>query len=434
MKYISNGKYDKNMTRTLEEYADFFYDAMKFERITNKNIFRVLRYCEDEIICYRFIDEILQEDLENQQGNFLKLTMGKNWFISAMQRDKYGNSYIFALYSGISENITMKEYIYYQLDCFFKNLCDLANKKSGDRDIYIMNMLYENAIAFVDRKISNIINMSMTPHVILAESISKISYLPYEGNNVNYKYMVCGNKRQTCDIAFFNDSITLDNHKQIRKLLEITYKENDDGLYLVCCGNKVKGYIAPKNLEDEFYLIEFNGTGKWSFGCQGSDKNKLIFEDKTVKLFKDDDKKKFCSCYRRIFESDVNMEAIWNIVENAKCQKHGTMLLFTENASDEAKRLYNAGYPVSVENMNARWIEAVGEIDGAMLLDQYGKLYMIGVILDGEMPPRGVSTGRGARYNSAVKYSYSHKSEKHLLVVISEDGYFNVINYNDFEK
>lgn len=434
MKYISNKKYDKNKTRTLEEYADFFYDAMKFERITNKNIFRVLRYCEDEIICYRFIDETLQEDLENQHGNFSNLTIGKNWFISAMQRDKHENSYIFALYSGISESIIMKEYVYYQVDCFFKNLCDLATKESGDRDIYIMNMLYENAIAFVDGKISNIINMSMTPRVILAENISKISYLPYEGNNVNYKYMVCGTKKQTCDIAFFNDGITLNNHKQIRKLLEITYKENDDGLYLVCCENKVKGYIVPKNLEGEFYLIEFNGTGKWSFCCQGSDKNKLIFEDKTVEPFKDDDKKKFCSCYRRIFGSDVNIEDIWTIVENAKCQKHGTMLLFTENALDEAKRLYNAGYQVSVENMNARWIKAVGEIDGAMLLDQYGKLYMIGVILDGEMPPRGVSTDRGARYNSAVKYSYSHKAEKHLLVVISEDGYFNVINYNDFEK
>ena len=34
MKYISNGKYDKNMTRTLEEYADFFYDAMSHWGLT----------------------------------------------------------------------------------------------------------------------------------------------------------------------------------------------------------------------------------------------------------------------------------------------------------------------------------------------------------------------------------------------------------------
>ena len=53
------------------------------------------------------------------------------------------------------------------------------------------------------------------------------------------------------------------------------------------------------------------------------------------------------------------------------------MLLFTENALKETERLHSAGYQVSIrEDMNARWIEAIGKIDGAMLLDQYGKLYM----------------------------------------------------------
>lgn len=120
-----------------------------------------------------------------------------------------------------------------------------------------------------------------------------------------------------------------------------------------------------------------------------------------------------------------------SIVESARRQKHGTMLLFTENALSESERLREAGYQVSVKEMvSARSIEALGEIDGAMLLDQYGRFYMIGVILDGTMPPKGVDKGRGARYNSAVKYSYSHKEEKHLLIIISEDGYFDMINYN----
>ena len=38
--------------------------------------------------------------------------------------------------------------------------------------------------------------------------------------------------------------------------------------------------------------------------------------------------------------------------------------------------------------------------------------------------------GRGARYNSAVKYLYSHRNEKHLVVVISEDGDCDFVNYN----
>ena len=266
---------------------------------------------------------------------------------------------------------------------------------------------------------------------MLAENISKISYLPYEGNKVNYKYMVWGIDKRNCDITFVGHNITLDNHKQIRKLLEITYKEKNSGLYLVCNGARIEGYISPKNLEGEFYLVEFNGTGKWSFCYQGSNKKKIIFSDKRVDLFKDDDKKKFSSYYKAMFGNETNIENIWPIVESAKGQKHGTMLLFTENALKETERLHSAGYQVSIrEDMNARWIEAIGKIDGAMLLDQYGKLYMVGVILDGEIPAKGVNTSRGARYNSAVKYSYSHKKEKHLLVVISEDGYFDVINYN----
>lgn len=195
----------------------------------------------------------------------------------------------------------------------------------------------------------------------------------------------------------------------------------------MCCEDKVEGYISPENLKEEFSLVEFNGAGKWSFCCPGNDK--IIFENRRVRIFKDDDKKNFCSCYEKVFQTDA--EEIWPIVESAKRQKHGTMLLFTENAPMESIRLSRAGYQVVVNGaMNNRWIKALGEIDGAMLLDQYGKLYMIGVILDGEMPPEGGSTDRGARYNSAVKYSYSHKAEKHLIIVISEDGDVNMINYN----
>lgn len=432
MEYMSNARNDKYMTRRLEEYAKYFCHEMNFNSITDKSIFRVLRYCVDKITCYRHIDETLKENLENQQENFSEMIVKENWFISSVQHNKYGNSYIFALRSGDSENNIMKEYVCYQVNCFFKSLCDLTEKENGDANIYIKNMLYENAITFIDRKISDIINTSMSPRVILADSIAEISYMHYESKETNYKYMVFGMQKQVCDITFLNKNITLGNHKQIRKLLEITYKEKDSGLYLICNKEKVEGYITPENLEGEFYLVEFNGTGKWSFCYQGSDKSKLIFNNKTVTIFKNNNKEEFCYYYRKIFKNDVDVEKIWTIVKNARQQKHGTMLVFTEKAIEETERLHDAGYQVSVRNgMNDRWINAVSEIDGAMLLDQYGKLYMLGVILDGEMPPNGGSTERGARYNSAIKYSYSHRKEKHLIVVISEDSYFDVINYNE---
>ena len=438
MEYIY-GNADKYKTRIMEEYARAFYREMQFIDPISKSIkgfFRILRCCDDKVICYRHIDESLKEDLENMNNGCSKMTLGKNWFISAIKHDKFENSYTFALYNGSAEIMTMKEYICYQVNYFFESLLGLAEKKNGDVEISIRNMIYENAIAFVDRKINNTINMAMGPRVMLAENISKISYLHYEGNKVNKKYIVWGIKKEDCDIIFsndimFNDETKLNHDKQIRKLLEITYKDKNNGLYLGCCGNKVEGYISSENLKGELYLVEFNGTGKWSFGFQGSEKNKIIFEDKKVKLFKDDDKVTFYLAYKKIFEEDTNIDYVWKIVESERRQKHGTMLLFTENALSESERLREAGYQVSVKEMvSARSIEALGEIDGAMLLDQYGRFYMIGVILDGTMPPKGVDKGRGARYNSAVKYSYSHKEEKHLLIIISEDGYFDMINYN----
>ena len=104
MEYISYGENDRYMTRTLEEYANSFCSEMGFKRITDKGIFKVLRYCEDKIMCYRFIDETLKKDLENLQGDFSEMVLREHWFISAMQRDENGNSYIFALYNSIADN------------------------------------------------------------------------------------------------------------------------------------------------------------------------------------------------------------------------------------------------------------------------------------------------------------------------------------------
>lgn len=221
----------------------------------------------------------------------------------------------------------------------------------------------------------------------------------------------------------------------MRKLLEITYKEKNEGLYLVCSGNEVKGYISPKRLQGEFYLVEFCGNGKWAFSYQGSDDSKITFQDRKVLVSKQNDKYKegFFKQYRKIFANSVsmeNIEKVWSIVENAREQKHGTLLLFSQEADTEKKRLCSAGYWVSVAKDISCNMEAISRIDGAVLMDQNGEIYMIGVILDGEMPPCGINMERGARYNSAVKYSYAHRNEKHLLVVISEDGYFNLINYN----
>ena len=63
--------------------------------ISIKGFFRILRCCDDKVICYRHIDESLKEDLENMNNGCSKMTLGKNWFISAIKHDKFENSYTF---------------------------------------------------------------------------------------------------------------------------------------------------------------------------------------------------------------------------------------------------------------------------------------------------------------------------------------------------
>ena len=109
MEYIY-GNADKYKTRIMEEYARAFYREMQFIDPISKSIkgfFRILRCCDDKVICYRHIDESLKEDLENMNNGCSKMTLGKNWFISAIKHDKFENSYTFALYNGSAEIMTM---------------------------------------------------------------------------------------------------------------------------------------------------------------------------------------------------------------------------------------------------------------------------------------------------------------------------------------
>lgn len=432
---------NKNKTMELEEYAGSFYKYMGFAETDPRKTFRLLRYHRNpnKIVCYRDIDESLKEELGKLQDDFSKIYCGEQWVISEKMDQKDDIYFVFAIYNNVKvENEMIKKYVLYQIEAFFNNVCGVENIDVVDGNIFIMNMIYEKAIAFVDDKIRNhIISLRRGSYTIVAEEISRIAYMPYEGDELQNKYMVFMDEDKTSDIYFEQakeNSLLVGEVKKIRKLLEITYERDGEGLYLKCNGNMVRGYVLSKNISKESYIIEFSGKGKWSFYCYGDKNSRIIFKDRTVQISKNNDEEKanFYSYYTKIFGkgNDKYKENIWIIVENAKKQKHGTMLLFSKKASEEKKRLCSAGYQVTINgHMDYKYIEAVTGIDGAVLLDDTGEIYMIGVILDGEMPPKGMRMDRGARYNSAVRYSFAHKNEEHLLIVISEDGDCNFINY-----
>ena len=117
------------------------------------------------------------------------------------------------------------------------------------------------------------------------------------------------------------------------------------------------------------------------------------------------------------------------IIESATKQKHGTMVVFTENAKEEVERLAASGILISPTPLLYKQIEAVTSIDGALICDEEGVCYAIGTILDGKAS-NIADASRGARYNSAIRYRDMRKEDnkKTFIVIVSEDGYIDCIS------
>ena len=102
-------------------------------------------------------------------------------------------------------------------------------------------------------------------------------------------------------------------------------------------------------------------------------------------------------------------------------------MVISANASKEASRLANDSTQISPIQLNGTNIAKLSSIDGAILANEQGVCYSIGVILDGSATTKGSST-RGARYNSSIRYCEEQlrKGTNVIVIVISDDGMVNI--------
>jgi len=434
----------KNSTRQLEEMVEIFFDELSINNKLNYQIrLLVVEESESEICIgsYRSIDDSLKRDLQEWVNSENKKHIyGNNYHFSNKftYKDKEGDFIVALGYNDMECEELIKKY----LDFLVENLLSTIEASAPliteirDAAVYIKNKIYVWSREFINKKISSKgVSLTFLPYLSSITKIEEISKMTYESETLAGKFIaVSADSKNKCDIELKNgeESIMLHEVKKIRKLLEITYQSDHDGLYLLYNTKCILGFISPENISGSYYLIEFKGNGVWKFsqengysGCQGiefrGDNPKLICNNNNFE-------KKFKMVFQNIFECDDNLDIVWKIVERAKSQKHGTILVFLDNMEEEKKRLSSAGFEVKLNVNIDKYMEHLTAIDGAILMDKWGTIYAIGIILDGEMPSdHGFDMARGARYNSAIKYSYSHKEQKNLIVVFSEDGYINLI-------
>ncbi|MEK4725930.1 DNA integrity scanning protein DisA nucleotide-binding domain protein [Bacillus sp. FSL K6-1218] len=292
-----------------------------------------------------------------------------------------------------------------------------------------LNVLRRNGDEFVrsgGETFLKTLSLKFHGHFNLFEIFNLISSQYYEGGESNGRIIISNNEHPAINqILKFSSPIDLTNHKAIRKLLEMTSGD----ISLLANGNEVYGMGNISNYDstdEDLFIINFKRHFTWELRYRDTPlmvveyrqpslpkerMNKELFSDHLIRTFSD------------MNENDINV--IWDVILAATEQKHGTMVVITNKAAEEADRLNGQCINIEPINLTAEVMRLVTAIDGAVLLDPNGKCHALGVILDGRATEKGDSA-RGARYNSALRYLDTQENEC-LIVVVSEDGYINLI-------
>jgi hypothetical protein len=200
-------------------------------------------------------------------------------------------------------------------------------------------------------------------------------------------------------------------------------------LACVCTGREGLtglGTLNEGEVREPFFRAVFRGHYRWDFffrdlrlmTCQFG-----VPRVPPVRLTRD----AFVSNAQRVLVDLGAHQALrlWENVEAAMGQGHGTLLVVANNASEEAARLSRQSIPIAPVELTPDLVSRISGIDGAILVDHDSRCHAIGVILDGLASEEG-DPSRGARFNSAIRYVGS-ATEHTLCLVVSEDGQVDMV-------
>lgn len=121
--------------------------------------------------------------------------------------------------------------------------------------------------------------------------------------------------------------------------------------------------------------------------------------------------------------AECTLQAVTTIARSARQRGHGCILVIDEQAP-QRRVAYAPGdwleEPLSLDDeASLSLAELASKVDGACMMDRSGSFYAFGCILSGEASEKE-DRGRGARHNSAIRYTESFEGS--LAIVVSEDG------------
>jgi hypothetical protein len=257
------------------------------------------------------------------------------------------------------------------------------------------------------------------------DSLNEISSLHYEGGETSGEIVFAPhNCPSLCREITFLKPVPLTSYRLTRKIVEMS----GENLACVCHGERGLSGLVTVTIDDNnpIFRAVFTGHYRWELYF-----NKLLlmtcaFGIPTLPSPRLTEAE-FTSNTKRVLIglSSLQCHALWGIISAAMEQRHGTMIVVSEAADMEAKRLQAQSLPVSPIPLTPELVRRTSGIDGAILVDRDCRCHALGVILDGLASSNG-DPSRGARFNSAIRYVESIKVQT-ICLVVSEDGHVNMI-------
>jgi hypothetical protein len=276
----------------------------------------------------------------------------------------------------------------------------------------------------------------------LHQALDALSSQPYEGRAGHGRVILAAAKHPEINMVMQFLPIRLDSARLMRKALEMT----GDGFHLICDGAHLLGLGSLQPLatasatsddvhetvdgpgppDESIFEIDVHGQGVWELSYRGAPLLRITNTRPSLpkpRLSRDD----FTDTATRLFPEATSddIEALWLLAENASSAEHGTMLVVHRDAAAEASRLVPQAQRIAPTHLKGRTLRAATSIDGAILVDSSARCHAVGVILDGHATGAG-DPGRGARFNSAVRYQQVVGADC-MVVIVSEDGMIDLI-------
>lgn len=217
----------------------------------------------------------------------------------------------------------------------------------------------------------------------------------------------------------------LENVKHVRKLLQ-TVEDSDN--HLVSDGLSIVGIAGPEALP---FAITADFQGQHGFLKLGQDPvcsfSRGRFQASTMQA-------KLVEVEEALLESKLDFTqrntlftSIAELVHRAQQIRFGCTLIIDLNEKPLDLHGQVLEQPLDLSNTHLRELaSSLSRVDGTLHIDRLCRLLAFGCILDGAAIS-SENLGRGARYNSALRFSTMH--DKVIIVVVSSDRPVSVIRH-----